>query len=121
MQGVKAPGPLVISVKAVMAFVPTTSDGNETTIAHNRVSASSLAEIVTVLAIAVISLFGNTLVIIAVARFRRLRTASNVFVANLAATDGSFGILLCVLPINIVRQRLVCVTLVMLALPDSST
>ena len=62
-------------------------------------------EIVVVEVIAVFSFVGNSLVLAAIARFRRLRTSSNTFVANLSIADGMFGVLLWCLPMNIVHNR----------------
>lgn len=64
--------------------------------------AQAILETATIIIIATISILGNTLTLIAVSRFRRLRTASNIFVANLAVTDGTCGVILCFLPINII-------------------
>ena len=75
---------------------------------HTSEPAAPVAlEILVVETIAVFSFFGNSLVLVAILRFRRLRTSSNVFVGNLSVADGLFGILMFFLPMNIVHNRLV--------------
>ena len=80
------------------------SHGNQILNEHYYSDTEAILETVTIITIGTISILGNTLTLIAVAKFRNLRTASNIFVANLAITDGVLGAVLCFLPINILGR-----------------
>lgn len=62
---------------------------------------SPIAYIILELFLAIVIVFGNTLVIIAICRFKKLKTVVHVFVANLAVADLLVGL---TLPYTIVTE-----------------
>jgi len=72
---------------------------------------SMIIRSVTILLLAVLAVFGNSLVVSIVVKYKKLRTSANVFVCNLSLVGIFIGMMLPVLASNVIKDRFVLYTI----------